>query len=98
MANPIVVVQVSTSVAPTPPTLQQTWALVSVGGTIMSPSSSSLLTQLSDLTTLLQTPAALTSLTYSGGTVTAVTTAAHGLPIGKVINLTIAGAVPSGYN
>jgi hypothetical protein len=98
MSNPIVVVQVSLAVAPIPPTLQQTGALISQGGTILAPLSSSLLTQLSDLTPLLTLPAALTSLTEASGVVTAVTTEPHDLPVGQVINLTIAGATPAGYN
>jgi hypothetical protein len=98
MANPIVQVNVSVQVAPTPPTLQKTGCLVSVGGTVLSPQASTFLTQESDLIPFLRTPQSLTSLTFSTGVVTAVATAAHNLPIGQVINLTIAGALPSGYN
>lgn len=98
MSNPIVVVQVSLAVAPIPPTLQQTGALVSNGGTVLSPLASTLLTQLSDLTPFLPAPAGLTSLTQASGVVTAVTSAPHSLPVGQVVFLTIAGATPVGYN
>jgi hypothetical protein len=98
MANPIVQVNVSVQVAPTPPTLQKTGCFVSVGGTVLSPQASSFLTQESDLIPLLRTPEALTSLTFSSGTVTAVASLPHNLPIGQVINLTVAGALPMGYN
>ena len=98
MTNSIVQVNVSVQVAPTPATLQQSGALVSHGGTINSPGSVILLTQLSDLTPYINPPAALTSLVYSGGTVTATTSSPHNLPIGQTIYLVIAGAVPTGYD
>src|SRR6185437_5915037 len=98
MANPIVQVNVSTQVAPTPPTLQKTGCFVSVGGTILAPQTWSFLTQESDLIPLLPTAANLTSLAFSTGTVTATAAAPHGLPNGQTLNLTIQGAAPSGYN
>ena len=69
----IVTVNVTQQVAPTPSTLQQKGALISQGGTTLSQGASSFLTQLSDLTALLASPAALSSLSWSGGTVTATT-------------------------
>src|ERR1700677_4188504 len=98
MANPIVVVAISITVAPAPATLQQTGAMISQGGTNTSPGTLSLLTQLSDLTPLLHAGAAITSLTWTSSVVTATTTVAHGLPSAETINLTIAGAAPTGYN
>jgi len=94
----IVSVLVSQQIAPTPETLQQTGALVSQGGTILSPGASALLTQLSDLTPLLRGALALSGLVWSGGTVTASTSAPHGFTVGDTVELTIAGAAPSGYN
>src|SRR5208283_5340138 len=98
MANPIVIVNVSQQVAPLPETLQKTGAIISVGATILSPSTSSYLTQLSDLTPLLKAPAAITSGTWSGGTVTITTTAPHGLTNTDTYNVTIAGFTTAGYN
>lgn len=98
MANPIVVASISVTQAPTPATLQQTGAMISQGGTNTSPGTLSLLTQLSDLTPLLHAPSAITSLTWTSNVVTATTSAAHNLPNGETINLTIAGAVPAGYS
>ncbi len=95
---PIVQVNVSQQVAPTPETLQQSGALVSQGGTATAPGTSSFLTQLSDLTPLLASAKALTSLTWNSGTVTGSTTLPHGFTTGDVFGLTIAGAVPAGYN
>lgn len=98
MANPITIVNVTVTVAPTPATLQNTSALISQGGTNTSQGTLSLLTQYSDLTPLLPIAAGLTSLSFSGSVVTATTASAHGLPSGQTINLTILGAVPAGYN
>lgn len=98
MVNQIVTVAVSQIVAPTPATLQQCGALVSQGATTITPGSYSLLTQLSDLSPLLTGAAALASLTWSGGVVTATTASPHGYTNGETIDLTISGVVPSGYN
>lgn len=98
MTNPVVNVNINLQVAPAPSTLQKTGAFVSAGGTNTTPGAKTLLTQLSDLTAILVAPLALTSLSYATGTVTAVTSAPHGYPIGQTINLTIAGAAPTGYN
>ena len=98
MTNSIVQLQVFQNVAPTPPTLQQTGAIISLGGTTSAAQSLTLLTQAADLTALLATPLAISTLAWSGGTVTAATTAPHGLTASSVYYLTIAGAVPTGYN
>lgn len=95
---PIVTLNVSQQVAPLPNTLQRMGALVSHGGTILSPGTLSYLTQLSDLTPLLRAAENVTSLTWNTSVVTATTTVPHGLPIGKNLVLYISGAVPSGYN
>lgn len=96
--TPIVTVNVSRTIAPAPLTLQRTGAIVSQGGTTLGAGESALLTQLSDLTPLLPAPAAITSLTWLASVVTVTTTAPHGLPIGEDVTVTIAGAVPAGYN
>ena len=98
MSNPIVQVNVSIQSAPSSSKLQKNGAFISTGGTITSPGTKSVLTQLSDLTPLLSQPAALNNLAWAGGTVTATASSPHGLPVGQVVNLTIAGASPSGYN
>jgi hypothetical protein len=98
MANSIVQVNVSLQVAPTPATLQQMGAFVSHGGTILSPGSFQLLTQLSDLTPYLTIPAAVSTIAWSGGTVAVATTAPHNLPVGQTMNLSLSGFTPSGFN
>src|ERR1700748_2490846 len=98
MANQIVTVAVSTQIAPTPATLQQTGAIVSQGGTTITPGTFELLTQPSDLTNLLTGIAALSNLTWASAVGTATTTSPHGLPNGEQIEVTISGAAPTGYN
>jgi hypothetical protein len=94
----IVQVNVTQQVAPTPETLQETGAFISQGATNLADGTFALLTQLSDLTSLLTGALALSSLTWSGSVVTATTAAPHGYTTSDVIELTIAGATPSGYN
>ncbi len=98
MANQIVVVNVSQNVAPTPSTLQRTGALVSQGGTTLAVGTFRLLTQLSDLTSLLTGALAISTMTLSASVVTVTTTAPHGFTNGDTIPMTIAGVTPSGYN
>ena len=95
---PIVQVNVSQQVAPAPSIRQRTGALVSQGGTTLTPGTFSLLTQLSSLTSLLNGAFALASLSWAGSVVTATASAAHGFTIGDTILVTISGATPTGYN
>lgn len=95
---PITVVNVNQQAAPAPSLRQRTGALVSQGGTTLTPGTFALLTQLSSLTPIINGALALTSLTWSSGTVTATAAAAHGFTIGDTIVVTIAGAVPVAYN
>lgn len=98
MANPIVTTNVTQTIAPAPSTLQRTGAIISQGGTTTDDGTLTLLTQRSDITSLLETAKAISTLTWATNVVTATTAAPHGLPNGQVISLTIAGASPSGYN
>lgn len=94
----IVQVNVSQTIAPAPNKLQRTGAFISQGGTNLPPNSKSLLTQLSDLTPLLAASQAITSLVWATNVVTVTTTAPHGYPNGDLLQLTIAGATPAGFN
>lgn len=94
----IVTLNVSEQVAPTPSTLQQTGALISQGGTTLTEGSFHLLTQISDLTAIQPAALALTSLTWTAEVVTATAEAAHDIPVGHEVEVTIAGASPAGYN
>ena len=98
MANPIVVVNVSVQSNPAPNTLLQTGAFISCGGTNLTPGTYARLSLPSTLATILTPAAAITSLAWSGSVVTVTTAAAHGIPSGATVEVTIAGAVPTGYN
>lgn len=98
MANNIVTVQVSQQVAPAPSTLQRTGALISQGGTNTAANTLSLLTEPSDLTSILGTAKTLSTLAWNTNVVTATTTAPHGWPDTKSFLVTIAGVTPSAYN
>lgn len=98
MVNTIVTVDVSQTVAPTPPTLQSCGAIISQGGTSLAANGISLLTQEADLAAILRGALAVTSITQTAGTATMTTTAPHGITSGQVVDLTIAGATPSAYN
>jgi hypothetical protein len=94
----IVTVNVTLEVAPTPNLLQQTGAFLSQGGTTKSPGTSTLLTQLSDLTSILTASAANTSITWTTNVATVTTTVAHGFTSADTLYVTIAGATPTAYN
>ena len=98
MANQIVTVNVSQQVAAAPSTLQRTGAFISQGGTNTSPSTLTLITQLSDLVAILSAAKTLTSLAWSSGTVTGTTAAGHGWNVGDVVPIVVSGATPDGYN
>jgi hypothetical protein len=95
----IVQLSVFSNNAPTPNTIQSMGALISQGATTLTTGSYTMLPQKTSLASLLAASLALTSLTWSGGTVTATTAAAiPGLTTGDVFITAIAGATPSGYN
>ena len=94
----IVTVNVTTTLAPTPATLQRTGAFVSHGGTSLTAGTFQLLTASSDLAAILTAPAANTSLAWSTGTVTVTTTAPHGYTNADIVQFTIAGVTPTAYN
>jgi len=98
MTTPIVTVNVSQLVAPTPSKLQQTGAFISQGATTTAPGTMSLLTQLSDLTPIINGAHAITTISWASSVATVTTTAPHGFTIADTLLVTIVGAVPSGYN
>lgn len=100
MVSTVQIVTVNASVvqAPAPSHLQQTGAFVTQGGTDTNPSTLTLVGTLAELIALLAAPVAVTSLAWSGGTVTVTTSIPHGWTNGDVIPITVAGATPSAYN
>lgn len=98
MSNNIVIVNVSEQIASTPSTLQKTGAFVSQGGTTLASGTSALITQVADLTAILQPTVAITTISWTSGTVTVQTSAAHSIPAGAAVQGVIAGVVPGGYD
>ena len=94
----IVNVVVTQQVASAPSQLQQTGAFVSQGGTTLAAGTTQLLTQLSDLTSIISSPIAISAIAWSTNVVTVTTASAHGIPTGDTVEVVIAGCVPTGYN
>ena len=94
----IVNVVVTQQVASAPNQLQQTGAFVSQGGTTLAAGSTQLLTQSSDLTSILRPATVISTITWTGSVVTVTTTTAHGIPNGDTVQIVIAGCTPTGYN
>lgn len=97
MALPnIVQLTVNQALAPTPNNYQQLGALLSQGGTSLTPGTYQILTQASDATSIIKPKIANTAVTFSSGTVTVTTTSNHGLAAGdKVV---VQNVVPTAYN
>jgi hypothetical protein len=98
MAVNIVTVDVNQEIASAPIILQQTGAIISQGATTLTAGTVQLITQRADLTDLLVDAAAITSMTYLSTVVTVTTTAPHGIPMSDVVDVTISGVTPAGYN
>jgi hypothetical protein len=98
MSTAIVQLNVSQTQAPAPSNQQQLGAIISQGATTLAANAKQLLTQKGDLAALLVTAKAITSMAWNASVVTVDTTAAHGIPVGDSLLVTIAGVTPAGYN
>jgi hypothetical protein len=98
MSNNIVVVNVSQQVASAPSLLQRTGAFVSQGATTLTAGTTALITSLSDLTAILKTPLAISTIAWASSVVTVGLAAAHGIPVGATVQGQIIGAIPSAYS
>jgi len=98
MTTQIVTVNVTQNIAPAPSQLQRTGALVSQGATTIGAGNTALLTQLTDLTSILSGAVTISSMTWGTGTVTVTTATAHGIPTSDTVPVVIAGVTPAGYN
>ena len=94
----IVTVNTTVTRAPTVSQLQQSGAIVSTGGTTLATGTYQYCGLLSQVTSILVAPAALTGITWASNTATATTSAAINLSTGQTFTTTIAGAIPAGYN
>lgn len=94
----IVQVNVNVVTSPMPETLQQTGAIVSQGGTTLTPGTYKPLATPSDLSSYLAGAKAVTSITQTSGTATATATQPHGFTVGDSLQLVISGAAVAAYN
>lgn len=94
----IVTVNVTEEVAPAPIRLQQTGAIISQGGTTLTANTSQILTRVSDLAGILAGSKAISTIVWSGSVVTVTTSTPHGIPMSDVVQGTISGVTPVGYN
>jgi hypothetical protein len=94
----IVNVVVTQQVAPAPSTLQSTGALISQGATTLASGTCQLLTQVSDLSSILTGSVAISTITWATNVATVTTASAHGIPSGDTVQVTITGVLPVGYN
>jgi hypothetical protein len=98
ITSTIVTVNTTVTVAPTPSQLQQSGAIVSTGGTTLATGTYQFCGLLSQVTSILAAPLALTGMTWASGVVTATASAALTLATGQTFTTTIAGATPAAYN
>jgi hypothetical protein len=97
--NAIVTVKVSIIEAPTPVTYQQSGAFVTFGATTLVAPDTALLTQLSNLTALLEPPMAITSVVWASSVATAtLTTPETEILVGDVVPLVLSGFTPAAWN
>jgi hypothetical protein len=94
----IVTVNTTVTRAPTVSQLQQSGAIVSAGGTTLTPGTYQYCGTLAQVQSILANPLSLTGITWASGTATATTTATISLSVGQTFTTTIAGAVPAAYN
>lgn len=84
--------------APTPSQLQQSGAIVSVGGTTLAAGTYQYCGNLAAVTSIAATSYAITSLAWATGTVTATVTSGILPSVGTTFTTTISGATPNAYN
>lgn len=92
------ITQVDTTVnrPPAPSTLQKKAAFISQGGTTTSAGTSTLITQMSDLTAILSGAKAISAASWSGGVALFTTATANGFVTGEQV--VVAGMTPAAWN
>jgi len=96
--NRIVQVNVSETVAPVPNRLQQTAAIVSMGGTTITAGTTQWIAAAGQLSDYLIPAYDIASISWAAGVVTVVTTNPHGIPISDTTNVVVNGVSVTGYN
>jgi hypothetical protein len=84
--------------APVPSQLQQSGAIVSVGGSTLTPGTYQYCGNISAINAISATSYAITSLAWASSEVTATVASGELGSIGSTFTTTVSGAVPTGYN
>jgi len=98
MTTQIVTVNVTQTIAPAPSELQRTGCFVSQGATTLGAGNTALLTQFSDLASILAGAVSIASATWTANVVTLTTSAPHGIPSSDTVLGVIAGLSVSSLN
>jgi hypothetical protein len=96
--NQIVRLNVSQTIAPEPNKLQQTAAVVSMGGTEVPTGFTQYIASPSDLDLYITPDYDISSISWTAGVVSVTTTNNHGIPIGQTTTVEVKGMTPTGYN
>lgn len=94
----IVNINVSVTNPPKPSNLLKSGALVSTGGTTLTPGTFQLLTSKDDLKDIIAQPKTITALAWATGTVTVTLGGPHGWATGDLVPVIVSGAAPAAYN
>lgn len=94
----IVNINVSVTNPPKPSQLLKSGAMVSMGGTTLSPGEFQLLTSKDDLKTIIAPVKTIDSIAWATNLVTVTLSEAHGWTTGEKVPLIVTGVAPSGYN
>jgi len=96
--NQIVQLNVSQTVAPEPNQLQQTAAVVSMGGTEVPVGTMQYIASSADLADYITPPYDISAISWSAGVVTVDLTNSHGVPVGDTTTIVVMGVSPAAYN
>ena len=96
--NQIVQLNVSQTVAPEPNLLQQTAAVVSMGGSEVPTGTMQYIASSADLADYITPAYDISSISWSAGVVSVVTTNNHGIPVGDTTTIIVSGMTPAAYN
>ncbi|ECY2819396.1 hypothetical protein F6907_26275, partial [Salmonella enterica] len=94
----IVNINVSVTNPPKPTNLLKSGAMVSAGGTTLTPGSFQLLTSKDDLKSFISPAKTISAIAWATNTVTVTLVEPHGWADGDEVPVIIAGVVPTGYN
>ncbi|EIV6872299.1 hypothetical protein L9456_004695, partial [Salmonella enterica] len=94
----IVNINVSVTNPPKPTNLLKSGAMVSAGGTTLTPGSFQLLTSKDDLKSFISPAKTISAIAWATNTVTVTLVESHGWADGDEVPVIIAGVVPTGYN